>query len=195
MGENTQKVGAWVHIFLILSVLVIVVGVVALRMSKQRRQVKQGQEAQRQIKLNVIGAIASNANTFVGLYEPLHMIAEKRLSHSQAVFSDWNTRIENVGKDSDFHQYWKEHFSGFSDWHVEEAAEKARELLTLIKKAGISRSNETKVVVSVDAFKRYTAKDGVKLETGAEAMVELPYWSYNEKILEKGVIFDARGGV
>ena len=184
-----------VHIIFILSGLVAgaIVCVILWKISKHRKN-KQKQETQRQVKLNVINEIIKNANMFIGLYEPLHMIEKKRLRQSDSVFADWNTRIENLGQSSDIYRYWKDNYSGFTDWSIDEAAKKAYEFLSLLNKAGISRSTETNIIVSANVFKRYASKDGINIEPGTETVVELPYWSCGERILEKGLINLKEGG-
>ena len=132
--------------------------------------------------------LAANANAFIGLYEPLWLIHAGELNAEQGVFEDIDVRMENVENAPALMRFWSENFGCFAEWDEDMRKRKAGEFLAFAKEAGVSRGEETEVTVNRDTFRRYFAKDGIRIEPGAVAEVERHYWSIGEDVLEKGII-------
>ncbi|MCL2109714.1 MAG: hypothetical protein FWH20_10265 [Oscillospiraceae bacterium] len=166
----------------------IAVGIIVL--TKKRGQSSPNAQSNNTFKAEAVSEFKTAASVFVGLYEPLHMIKEGRLKHSQPVFADWGERIANIDNAPSLSEYWNNVCAGSGNWSENDAAKKASEILSFASVAGVSRSTQTEVSVSRDTFKYYMSKDGGRLEPGVIAKVELPYWaiSNGETVLEKGII-------
>lgn len=175
-----------VAVVIVVAAVLIAVAVLAIILKKR----KIGSESQETEKPSqeAINEMTAQAKSFTGLYEPLRMICDGRLKAGHDVFADWDARVSNMDESPALAQYWNSSYSGFDKWSEAELIRKAGELLAFTQLAGITRSDETEVTVERSIFRRYYAKDNVKLEPGTVAKVELTCWLIGNDVLEKGII-------
>ena len=157
--------------------------IVLLNNSSQAVKVKE-QKARNE----AAGNLSENANAFSGLYEPLHMIKEGSLGEGAGVFADWDARVNNLENANWLLSFWSTLYENNEAWDTNEFAKKAEQLLDLVYSAGIVRSEETQVTVGKNTSKYYDSNDETEIEPGTTAVVDTPYWSINNFILEKGEI-------
>jgi len=134
----------------------------------------------------VISNFRENAGVFIGLYEPMHMIREGRLRDTTSVFADWGARMSELENTPDLLRFWETSYSDYESWDRTESARKAIELLALTQEAGVRRSDETEVTIDNGTSYYYNINDEGSIEPGSVAMVDIPYWSQNNTVLEKG---------
>jgi hypothetical protein len=135
-----------------------------------------------------IGEFAANAQSFIGLYEPMRMIRDGELTFGEGVFADWGACVDSLDAAPALAAYWDSLLSGYGSWDEREYIKKARNLLVFAGQAGIVRSSETEVTVDAGVLMRYIVKDDASLEPGTVAKVETPCWTVNGNVLEKGVL-------
>jgi hypothetical protein len=135
-----------------------------------------------------LGEFAANAQSFIGLYEPMRMIRDGALEFGEGVFADWGACVDDLDAAPALAAYWNECLSGYGSWGEREYVRKARDLLVFAGQAGVVRGSETEVTVDGDVFERYVVKGDARLEPGTVAIVETPCWTANGAVLEKGVL-------
>jgi len=134
----------------------------------------------------VVSNFRENAGAFIGLYEPMHMIREGRLRDTTIVFADWGTRMSELENAPDLLRYWEASYADYENWDRNESARKAYELLAFTHEAGVRRSDEKEVTIDNGTSRYYNVNDDGSIEPGSAAMVDIPYWSLNDTVLEKG---------
>lgn len=71
-------------------------------------------------------------------------------------------------------------------WTTAEYKAKATKLLDLLRQCGISSSNETEITWASDSSEKY--RKFSKIEIGQKCVVLAPYWIYQGKVFELGLV-------
>jgi hypothetical protein len=129
-----------------------------------------------------------NASAFNGLYEPLYLIKTGKLKFGEGLFADWDARVNNFKDHPALLEVWSAAYNSGEGYDESSYPQKAAELLEFTQEAGVFRSEETEVTSSSEIFRYYFPKDGLRIEYGALANVDLPYWAIGDNVLEKGQI-------
>ena len=136
-----------------------------------------------------LAEFATNAQSFIGLFEALRMIREGQLTAMQGdVFEDFSVRLHFLEGAPALIEWWDENFADIGQWDAARFAEKAGQLLAALQAADLERGAETELTVERSVFRYYNAKGRVPIPTGTVAIVEHPYWRIGETVLEKGII-------
>jgi len=141
-----------------------------------------------------IAELHDNAKAFIGLYEPMRLIASGALPQFTDTFDEWELRLESLADAAALVDFWQSEFTDRKSWNGSTAATKAENLLRIAQTAGITHGPTDQEIIERESPRRYTVLSGSWPERGTEVAIIQPYWLRNELVIEKGILANDQQG-
>lgn len=128
---------------------------------------------------------------FAGYYESLYRVANSEtLNRERAInlIQQIDVIVKSIHESKDIIEWWGKYFSNYSSKDDYQLASNVKMLLNVVLEMGIQRDKANKIIVSGDTSLRYIDADDRVLVEGTEMRIISPYWSYENNILERGLI-------
>ncbi|MBQ7638279.1 MAG: hypothetical protein IJS90_05220 [Clostridia bacterium] len=163
------------------------------------RNKKRGGSAKPTKKQLVAQGIQNNIGDFSGLFEPVYSVANGKNKRQQATFAAWNDAVQNSEEDNGYKAIFNDYFGDYESWGKGKKKvkvkkqnkiykKKSKKLLKIFKKGDIVRSSDLYAAGAEDTAEKFSFAGDGSIETDAQYEVLAPCWTYQDKIVDKGVI-------
>lgn len=137
----------------------------------------------------VVDEARSKMDDFAGCFEPLHRAAMRgTVESSRLILQEVGNRISHFNGCEQLKAWMTVLTSDNTQWDEPTARARVAAFMQLLEKAGLQKDTHQTVTVSADTPMCYYHDDLDEMPVGETYRVESPCWTFNGKVLEKGIL-------
>ena len=139
----------------------------------------------------VVDEAKSKIEDFAGCFEPLHRAAMRGTADSsRLILQEVGNRIRHFNGCEQLKDWMTALTGDNAQWDEPTARARVNAFMQLLAKAGLQKDTRQTVTVDADTPMCYYHDDLDEMPVGETYRVKSPCWTFNGKVLEKGILRD-----
>ncbi len=147
----------------------------------------------------MVQGIQKNIGDFTEMFEPVYSVSVGKNRMQEDIFASWNEKVEASAEDNGYKALFKELYGDYASWGKgkkktkEKKAnkiykKKASKLVKTFFKSNILRGADVYETGCETTAEKYVLAGDGSIETDRQYEVLAPCWTYEDKVVDKGVI-------